>query len=96
MRIYSLKSKSLGYYNLPFFAENDTGALFNIRNAVLSEQDASLSSNLDDLILVLLGELVQEDSVVIAKGFESPLCALFSVVSDDLRASLSLPRKDGV
>lgn len=55
MKIYSLYSKSLKCFNLPFFAEGDFDAIATVSRMVTSQQDPSLICALDDLKLFKVG-----------------------------------------
>lgn len=56
MLYYSLKSKSLGYFNLPFPAETDQNAIMNVVQSVKVGKDVALCQNLDDFELVCVGD----------------------------------------
>lgn len=56
MKFYSLKSKSLGYFNKPFLCTDDLEAINQLRNAVMSGTDIGLMNNLKDLELHALAE----------------------------------------
>ncbi|MBQ9804900.1 MAG: hypothetical protein IJW49_00095 [Clostridia bacterium] len=84
MKIYSLYSKSLKRYNLPFFAEDDAESVSVVSKMVAAQNDPSLICALDDLCLMCIGEvnLTDEDPII---GHTSWL------VMDDLHQNLPLP-----
>lgn len=86
MKIYSLYSKSLKRYNLPFFAEDDEAAISTVSKMVTAQADAALICSLDDLLLVRVGAFDPEN-------IEFPFADDFGVVTfmDDLHKNLPLP-----
>lgn len=65
--IYSLKSKSLGFLNVPFYESDDISVFNLLRNVVYKGQDTGLISNLDDLQLVCLGTFDNTEGITKAK-----------------------------
>lgn len=89
MKIYSLYSKSLKRYNLPFFAEDDASAIDRVSKMVTSQADPSLMCALDDLQLRDVGTFnpnVETDGDPI--WFSTGLNCL---VMDNLYTDLPLP-----
>lgn len=89
MRIYSLYSKSLKRYNLPFFADDDSAAIERVSKMVTAQADPSLMCALDDLQLRCVGtfnQSVERDGDPI--WFDSYGSC---VVMDNLHTDLPLP-----
>lgn len=64
MNIYSLRSKSLEYMNIPFF-ENDDISVFNLlRNVVMNGTDVSLLNNMEDLELYCIGVFDPKEGII--------------------------------
>lgn len=68
MNIYSLRSKTLKFYNVPFYEADDISVFNLLRNVVYKGQDTGLISNLDDLELVCLGQFDTSEGIVKAKN----------------------------
>lgn len=77
MNAYSLYSKSLNYHNLPFFADNNTSAVYQLRNAIRSGSVPAF--DLGDLELHLCGFFNPETG-----KFEIPFSDGNCTVCDDL------------
>lgn len=56
MNFYSLRSKSLKRYNVPFLARDDENAVEIVSKMVAQQNDAALLSSLDDLELFMIAE----------------------------------------
>lgn len=68
MKIYSLKSVSLGHLNKPFYADGDLEAINELRNAVKFGGESPLKANIDDLELHCIGEFSSEKGIVSTKA----------------------------
>lgn len=68
MYFYSIYSKSLDYYNVPFFASSDKEAINTVRLSVLSGPDRVLANRLDDLQLCKVGSFDTEKGVITGFG----------------------------
>ncbi|QXN75148.1 hypothetical protein [Microvirus mar31] len=64
MKLYSLRSKSMNYLNVPFVANDDTEVLIQIRDAIQKGQDSSLVRNLEDIEIVILAEFSPSSGLV--------------------------------
>lgn len=84
MKIYSLYSKSLERYSLPFFANDDDEAIAYVSRMVTTQQDLSLVCSLDDLRLDHVGVFYPDD------GFPCDRTCVSSVL-DHLHTDLPLP-----
>lgn len=82
MIIYSLKSKSLGYFNQPFYAENDMTAMNVLRNACIAGNDPGLIVNLNDLILCKVGEFDSASGIKSIKVKEVIDCAEIPLIAE--------------
>lgn len=89
MKIYSLYSKSLGRYNMPFFAENDAESVSIVSKMVTAQNDPSLICALDDLELRSVAHFnPAAESVTEVVWGDAPGCC---VVMVDLHKNLPLP-----
>lgn len=90
MKIYSLFSKSLNRYNLPFFADDDEAAIATVANMVTAQADPALMCALDDLQLECVGGFEPvPDEIGDAPVFETVDAP--AVILDDLHKNLPLP-----
>lgn len=53
--IFEVCSKSLGFHNIPFFANSPLEAISAVRSSVVGGKDGYLRDNLDDLSLYCVG-----------------------------------------
>ena len=67
MKLYALRSKSLGYINTPFVGSDDLEVLNQLRNCVMNGKDASLIANLKDLELLSLADFDATEGISKAK-----------------------------
>lgn len=52
---YCIKSNSLNFFNVPFYASSNKEAINVVRNSVLGGRDVAMQQHLDDLSLYLVG-----------------------------------------
>ena len=90
MKIYSLYSKSLKRYNLPFFANDDDEAIATVSRMVTAQADPSLICALDDLELFNLAVFYPSAPVDPDLISIDPYAIDISVL-DDLHKNLPLP-----
>ena len=53
--MFEISSKSLGFHNIPFFANSSLEAINVVRSSVVGGKDGYLRDNLDDLSLYCVG-----------------------------------------
>lgn len=53
--MFEISSKSLGFHNIPFFANSPLEAVNVVRSSVVGGKDGYLRDNLDDLVLYCVG-----------------------------------------
>ena len=53
--MFAISSKSLGFYNIPFFANSPLEAINVVRSSVVGGKDGYLRNNLGDLALYCVG-----------------------------------------
>lgn len=53
--MFEISSKSLGFHNIPFFANSSLEAINVVRSSVVCGKDGYLRDNLDDLSLYCVG-----------------------------------------
>lgn len=53
--MFEVSSKSLGFHNIPFFANSSLEAINVVRSSVVGGKDGYLRDNLDDLSLYCVG-----------------------------------------
>ena len=53
--MFEISSKSLGFHNIPFFANSPLEAVNVIRSSVVGGRDGYLRDDLDDLSLICVG-----------------------------------------
>lgn len=53
--MFEISSKSLGFHNIPFFANSPLEAINVVRSSVVGGKDGYLRNNLDDLSLYCVG-----------------------------------------
>lgn len=87
--LFSLRSKSLNYMNLPFFASSSGEAISRIRSSL----DVGQAWRLDDLELVLVGSFISQSSRDPKSGSYKKLGLVpakqISVIVDDLSKLLN-------
>lgn len=67
MNIYTLRSKSLEFMNVPFYEADDVSVFNLLRNVVMNGADVSLVNNLDDLELLCIGVFDTKEGIIKAK-----------------------------
>lgn len=61
---YCIRSKSLDFYNVPFYASGNKEAVNVVRNSVLGGRDIAMQEHLDDLSLYLVGHFNSDNGVI--------------------------------
>lgn len=62
---YSVYTKSLDFYNVPFYASSDKEALNVIRNSIFAGADIAMKDHLDDLSLYRIGSFDSDTGMII-------------------------------
>lgn len=62
--MFEISSKSLGFHNIPFFANSSLEAVNVVRSSVVGGKDGYLRDNLDDLSLNCVGFYDTETGII--------------------------------
>lgn len=65
IQLYSIYSKSLDFYNVPFYASTDKEAQNVVRISVLGGKDSVYRDKLDDLYLVAVGSFDSDSGTLV-------------------------------
>lgn len=76
IQLYSIYSKSLDFYNVPFYASTDKEAQNVVRISVLAGKDSAYRDNLDDLYLYAVGTFDSDSGTLV------PECRAITCLSD--------------